>query len=523
MINAAVHPIDAVIVVAYLAVLAAVGVFFSRRQSDLNEFFRARQSMTWLPVGLSLMAALDSAIDYLMQPSATIRYGLVLLIGVTSWLLLYPWVSRVTLPFYRRLNVYTAYEYLEARFDVRVRTLAAGIFIIWRLGWMATAIYVPCLAISAATGGRVPLGPMVLTLGAIVTLYTALGGIQAVIWNDVMQFCVRFFGLAAVVWIAVHAVDGGLGEILRVARAAGKTAMIAPIAGAEGGAWAHVVAFFEQPLNVVSIMCSLMVGRMAYYVGDQIMVQRLQTTRSLRDARHAFIVNAAGDTTWMVALSFVGLALFAYFQRRPLPPDFATDRILPYFMSLTFPPGAVGLVIASIMAASLSSVDSAINACTSVVVIDFYHRLCGGDRDDARRQVLISRIATVLFGASGTLLAVNVARIGSLLEIANKLINAFSGPLFGIYLLAMFSRKATAGPTLAAGIVGTITSYVVAYHSPIGFMWPSTFGFVATLVAGVALAALAPTGPSPEALRLLWRQVVEAEPKAADEYVRHLR
>ena len=195
MINAAVHPIDAVIVVAYLAVLAAVGVFFSRRQSDLNEFFRARQSMTWLPVGLSLMAALDSAIDYLMQPSATIRYGLVLLIGVTSWLLLYPWVSRVTLPFYRRLNVYTAYEYLEARFDVRVRTLAAGIFIIWRLGWMATAIYVPCLAISAATGGRVPLGPMVLTLGAIVTLYTALGGIQAVIWNDVMHFRFLWFAI----------------------------------------------------------------------------------------------------------------------------------------------------------------------------------------------------------------------------------------------------------------------------------------------------------------------------------------
>src|SRR5689334_17298924 len=116
--NTVIHPIDAVIVVAYLSLLAAVGVYFSRQQRDLNEFFRARQSMAWLPVGLSLMAALDSAIDYLMQPSATIRYGLVLLVGVTSWILLYPWVARVTLPFYRRLNVYTAYEYLEARFDV---------------------------------------------------------------------------------------------------------------------------------------------------------------------------------------------------------------------------------------------------------------------------------------------------------------------------------------------------------------------------------------------------------------------
>ena len=126
--------LDAAIIVAYLAVLTGVGVYFSRRQRSLDEYFLARQSMTWLPVGLSLMAALDSAIDYLMQPSSTIKYGLILLIGTSSWLFLYPWVAHVTLPFYRRLNYYTAYEYLEARFDVRVRSLAAGIFIVWRLG-----------------------------------------------------------------------------------------------------------------------------------------------------------------------------------------------------------------------------------------------------------------------------------------------------------------------------------------------------------------------------------------------------
>jgi len=500
-----------------------VGVYFSRRQLNLDEYFRARQSMAWLPVGLSLMAALDSAIDYLMQPSATIRYGLVLLVGVTSWIFLYPWVARVTLPFFRRLNVFTTYEYLEARFDVRVRTLAAGIFIIWRLGWMATAIYVPCLAISAATGGRVPLVPMIAVLGVLVTLYTALGGIHAVIWNDVMQFCVRFFGLSAVVWIATRSVSGGFGAILRIANAAGKTTVVAPIAGAAGGVWPHLVAFFQQPLNIVSIMCALMVGRMAYYVGDQIMVQRLQTTRSLQDARRAFIVNAAGDTIWMFALSFVGLALFAYFQVHPLPPDFATDRILPYFMSRTFPAGAVGLVIASIMAASLSSVDSAVNACTSVVVIDFYHRLFGGSGDDDRRQVLISRVATVAFGITGTILAANVSRIGSLLEIANKLVNAFSGPLFGIYILAMFSRRVTSTPALVAGIAGTITSYLVAYHSSIGFMWPSTFGLVATLIVGAVLAALMAERPSAEAVRLVWASVVNEPAAPASEYVRHLR
>ena len=123
MTSVAFHPIDALILVAYLVTLAGVGVYFSRRQRNLDEFFRARQSMAWLPVGLSLMAALNSGIDYLMQPASTIRYGLILLVGTSSWLFLYPWVTRVTLPFYRRLKVFTAYEFLEARFDVRVRLL----------------------------------------------------------------------------------------------------------------------------------------------------------------------------------------------------------------------------------------------------------------------------------------------------------------------------------------------------------------------------------------------------------------
>ena len=514
------HALDVAIVLTYLVTMAAVGAYFSRRQSSLDEFFLARHSMTWLPVGLSLMAALNSGIDYLMQPSATIRYGLILLVGTTSWLFLYPWVSRVTLPFYRRLNVYTAYEFLEARFDVRVRMLAAAIFIVWRLGWMATAIYVPCLAINAAAGGRIDLPAMILVLGLLVTAYTMLGGIQAVIWNDVIQFCIMFTGLAATVWIALANVPGGVSEIWSAAQAAGKTSFAAPLAvPVDAGLVDRVRLFFMQPINVTAILFALVVGRMAGYTSDQVMVQRFQTTKSLKDSRQAFVVNAAGDALWMIGLSFVGLALLAYFNHHPLPPELASDKILPYFMSLSFPTGAVGLVIAAILAASLSSIDSAINSCTSVVVVDFYQRLFAGDRavrsatasaERDRHHVFVSRVATVVFGVIGTVLAMNVSRIGTLLEIANKLINAFTGPLFGIYLLAMFSRRATGVPVLIAGVVGSVTSYYVAYQTPIGFMWPSTFGLAATLAAGVVISAVIRARPSDAALRLTWRGVMGA-------------
>jgi SSS family solute:Na+ symporter len=462
------HLVDWLIVGAYFLSMALVGIYFSRRQKSLDHYLRAEQSMGWLPVGLSLMAALNSGMDYLMQPSSTIKYGVVLVLGITSWLALYPWVAKVVFPFYHRLNFYTVYEYLEARFDVRVRTLAAVIFLLWRLGWMATAMYVPSLAINAASGGQVDLNTMTIIVGALVTLYTMLGGIEAVIWNDVAQFCIMFGGLAATVVIVWSTIPGGLSEIWSVNAAAGKLDWWPPlVAPATTGVLPHVKSFFEQPVTLITLLTALIVGRMAQYTSDQVMVQRLQTTRSLKDARSAFIVNAAGDALWMIGLSFVGFALFAYFQHAPLPPEFATDKLVPYFMSLAFPAGAVGLVIAAIMAASLSSIDSAINSCTSVAVIDIYNRVWKGADVRAatmtpveeREQVLVSRIATVFFGALGTTLACNVSRIGSLLEINAKVVNAFTGPLFGIVLLAMFSRRASSAAALGAGVAGALAAY----------------------------------------------------------------
>lgn len=510
-------PLDWLIVGAYLVLMAYMGLHFARRQTSLDRYLLADRSMGWLPVGLSLMAALNSGMDYLMQPSSTIRYGAVLVVGIFSWVVIYPWVARVVFPFYHRLDFYTVYEYLEARFDVRVRTMAASIFILWRLGWMATAMYVPSLAINAVTGGQVGINTMTVTIGVMVTITTMLGGIQGVIWTDVVQFCVMFGGLAATVGIVWLSVDGGLAQIWSSAASAGKLNLWVPLGDpAAVTVVDQVASFFVQPINVIALMVALVVGRAAQYTSDQVMVQRLQTTRSIREARHAFVINAVGDAVWMLGLSFVGFALFAYFQTHPLPPEFQTDKLLPYFMSLAFPPGAVGLVIAAIAAASMSSLNSAINSCSSVAVVDLYNRVWLGrdvrrgehSAEEERSQLRASRLFTVLFGAVGTLMAINVSRLGSLLEIANKLINAFTGPLFGIYILAMFSTRASSGAVLAGGLAGALASYYVAYHSPIGFLWPSTFGLAATLIVGAAMTVVWPAAKDAPGRQLTWRAVM---------------
>ena len=513
--------LDLLIIIGYLLVLAGIGSIFSRRQSSLETFLIGGGRMSWLPVGLSLMAALNSGIDYLTQPSATIQYGLVLALGTLSWLAIYPWVSFVVFPFFRRLHVYSIYEYLETRFDVRVRTLAAIIFVAWRLGWMATALYVPCLAIHATSGGQIDLTLMIVLAGVLVTLYTMLGGIQAVIWNDVIQFSVMFGGLGATVWIVASTATGGVPEIWNAAHVAGKTQLWVPLGDPSAtSVFSNLAAFFRQPMTVPALFFALIVGRAAQYTTDQTMALRVQSTRSTRDARRAFIVNAAGDALWMLGLTFVGLALFAYFQHTPPPEGLASDRMLPYFMAHVFPLGTVGLVTAAILAASLSSVDAAIHSGSSVLVVDIYNRLVKGRRmdraaaeaeaaniEDDRAQVRALRLATVVMGVMGTALATSVEGIGTLIEIANRLINSFTGPLFGIFLLAMFSKRATSSGALAGGVAGAVTAYVVAYRSSIGFLWPSTFGLAATLLVGATYSLFSIPSPS-EVERHTWSGVM---------------
>jgi Na+/proline symporter len=274
-----------------------------------------------------------------------------------------------------------------------------------------------------------------------------------------------------------------------------------------------------------AILITTVVGRMAGYTSDQVMVQRFQTTKSLKDARQAFIINAIGDAIWMVGLAFVGLALFAYFQTHPLPPEYRenTDKVFPYFMANVFPTGIIGLVVAAILAASLSSIDSAINSCTSVIVVDFYNRLFLGRQvssgghgatdaaaPDARAQLRVSRIANICFGIVGVIIASNVRHLGIVLEIGAKVIQTFTGPMLAIYLLGMFSRRARSWGVLVGGIVGTAVALYIAFKGDtlgITFIWPTVFGLVSTILVGY-LASLMLPRPEGEDLALTWRQVM---------------
>ena len=493
--------IDGLIIFVYLGTLMGIGFYFSRKQKTLDDYFKSGKQLGWLSVGISLMAALNSGLDYINTPAVVFGIGMITVMSFLSWIPLYPWVTRVTIPMYRRLDVFSAYEYLELRFDLAVRAVGSGIFILWRIGWMGAALYVPCLAVKAATGGQLDIFWMIILLGSLVTIYTMLGGMKAVIWTDVTQFFVMFTGLFATLYFIISNTPGGVSEVYRFAQESGRIDLIADIPEMQGASMMEKIRLYlTEELTLVGVVLVVTIGRCAAFTADQIAILRFQAMRSIKEARKSYLINAVSDTVWMVFLGFVGLALFAFYQHAEYPQGIQNDHILPYFMANHFPVGLTGLVIAAIFAASLSSVDAALNSTTSVIVVDYYNRLYLGKvrpaenltAEEERKQILVARIATLCIGGVMILVASNVGRMGELYAAANRIIGSFFGPLFGIFVLGMFSSKSHSIGVVIGALAGLTTSIYVAFFSEFSWVWPSPLGISATLIVGYLASLIIP-------------------------------
>jgi SSS family transporter len=511
MPNINLHPLDIAIVVAYMAILVAVGIYHSRRQDSLLDFFLAHKSMTWIPVGISLMAALNSGLDYLNTPSAVIRLGWLMILLNGSWLVLYPYMIYIVLPMYRRLNVMSVYQYLGLRFGEGMRTFAACIFFGWRLSWMATALYVPCLAMTTAVGRPDWLVPMIIVIGAIVTFYTMMGGIKAVIWNDVSQFFLMMVGLVVTLVIVISRVDGGIGTVLGEMFTEGLDNI--PNPKIDTSTWfGKMWSYFSIELVIPGIVLAWF-GRLGGFTSDQVMIQRFSTAKTLKHAQRSFLITAVSDIMWMVLLFIVGVALVCYLKGggTALPgwaalPDWVaknTDRIFPHVMAEIFPVGVTGLVLAAILAASLSSVDSAINSLTTIGMVDFYRRLYlqlpdgeeGESEAEQRRQVLISRLLNILVGVVGITLSCFVQNMGTLFDVGTKILGSFAAIMLGIFWLGMFTKRATLASTMLGATVGVAVMLVFTFVEwiSIGAIWVPTAALLATLLLGVIFGTSKPT------------------------------
>ncbi|MFA5865450.1 MAG: sodium/solute symporter [Phycisphaerae bacterium] len=444
--------LDWIILIVYLVGMVLIGLKLAGKQTTTKEYFKADKQMHWFPVSLSVIATLFSGVSFIGQPARVFRYDTALIAFTFSVILITPIVNYVLLPFYSKLDVTTAYEYLEKRFSLNVRLVASALFILRRLFWMALVALAPSLALSAMTGIKVEY--CILIIGVIATIYASLGGTSAVIWTDVIQFVIFMAGQVIIICFVAGKLDGGFGEIWRVGLASGDKLPSMDFDFSRLTFWTMLIAG-----------CALALSDLG---ADQLTVQRLMAAKDLRRARISMVFNALWKIPSMTILLGMGVALWAFYKEYPhllkLDPK-EYDKIVPYFVINELPVGISGLVIAAIFSAAMSSFSSGLNCLVTTFTVDWYKRLLKPAQEDKQYLVLAKGLSFVL-GVSITILAVLFYRTGieSIIDKSNEYLGYFGGALLGIFLLGVFTRRTKALPTVLASILTVALLFALNYY-----------------------------------------------------------
>lgn len=457
----------------YLTGMIGVGLFFARRQENAEMFFLGGRKLPWLAVAMSMYASLTSAVTYLGLPGTAYSENIALIIVCIMSPIVAPFILLLFYPLYHRLQVTTSYEYIQQRFGPTARYGVAGLFVLARLGWLGTVVYAPSMAMSIVTG--IPLWSCICMMGLLATAYTALGGLAAVVWTDVIQFIILIGGA---IWVAaslVHGVDGGTETIMALAKETGRLHI---------ADWKLDLFAMSGPIVAVSFFFQLMQD----YGTDQVTVQRLMATGSLRNTVKSVAFNACTDFFIIGLLLFIGLGLFAFFHGMELPESITGDRVMPYYIIKYLPQGISGLLITAVFAAAMSSMDSGINSIATVLINDFKKPLLqNSDFKFQISDVALARIFTVALGVLATATAFYVSTIGGIIKAFASFMSLFSAPVLALFLLGVLTKKGNFHGWLiglAASIPATLwLQKVIEAH------WVYYFPFSFFVAFGVALFA----------------------------------
>lgn len=473
-------------VVLYFAALVAMGMYFSRREKNTTDFFLAGRRIPWWAAGLSIFGTQLSAITFMAIPAKSFAANWVFFLSNLMITAIAPILVFLYLPFYRRLNITSIYEYLERRFNVAARYVGCGAFICFQLGRMGIVLFLPALALSTVTGINIYL--CITVMGVLATLYTTLGGIEAVIWTDVLQVGVLLVGAVLSLLLIAGAVDGGFGGIISTAAASGKFHMV-------NLNW----DIATEALWVV-IIGNIFI-HIVPYTSDQTVVQRYLTTPTESQAARGIWTNALMCIPASLLFFFLGTALWSFYRTNPglLNPAGRADDIFPWYIARQLPAGVAGIVIAGLFAAAMSSLDSSLNSMATVITTDFYSRLKPGGADLHRLK--FARIVTILLGVFGTGSACFMAVLKSPSMFDNYLaiVGLIGGGLAGLFAGGIFTRRINGVGILAGFAVSAVVLVLVKTSGRVHFFLFAFIG-VATCVLTGWLLSFTPWG-KPRSLR----------------------
>ena len=491
--------IDLAVLVIYMAAVFGLGCCFSRKSSRTEEFMAAGRSLPGWVVGLSIFGTYVSSIGFL--GNAGKAYGG----NWNSWVfgLSLPIAALVAvrwfIPLYRSGDEISAYYHLEKRFGPWARTYALLCYLLSQLARIGTILYLVALALAPLTGWNVK--TIILITGLVVTVYTLVGGIEAVIWTDVLQSVVLISGAIFCAVFLLTTMPQGAGQLFEIANEQDKFSLGSFSLSPQALTW-------PEPTFWMVLVYGLFINLQNFGI-DQSFVQRYISARSDKDARFSVWLAAAMFPVISAVFFFIGSGLFSLYQADPvlleevraqvaesrllqegravneanvqaqaaaLTPADVGDKVLPHFIVRKLPVGLAGLLIAAIFAAAMSSMDTSLNSAATVYLADIHRRHLRPQAGE-RESMKVLYLATLVVGVVGTLTALAMIRVRSALDAWWNLQGIFTGGMLGLFLLGLISRKARNPAAVVAVVAGILLILWLSLSQT--NLWPASLGGLA--------------------------------------------
>ena len=466
--------LDIVVIILYFSVLAFIGYYFSKRQKNTDDYFKGGGRLPWWAVGLSIFGTSLSAITFMSIPAKSYATDWSYMLFNAGIIMVVPIILYLFIPFYRRLNVTTAYEYLEQRFNPLIRVICSIAFILFQIGRMGIVMFLPAIALNVVTGMDIFL--CIGLMGVLSLIYTMIGGIEAVIWTDALQVVILLGGALFVVFIAVFDIPGGFGRIIDEAVQNNKFDL-------------GSLNFNLKQSTIWTVLIATFFTNLTTYGTDQTMVQRYMTTETAAQAKKSVWTNAVLTIPATIIFFFVGTVLYVYYKHSPAELSITIsdgDAILPWYIFNKLPKGVIGLLISGIFAAAMSTLSSSMNSAATAYITDIHQKVV------PEASLKAAKIATLVLGIIGIAFAFMMAtwEIKSLWDEFNKILGLVLGSMGGLFLLGMITRRANAAGALI-GIVGSvIVQLFVMQHQSVHLLLYTTTGFISCFTIGYIASLL---------------------------------
>ncbi len=443
---------DWLVIAIYLASMLGIGLYFYLREkrNSTASFFVGGRSIPFWAAGVSLYAANTSSISFIAIPAKSFesnwQYLTNNLIAVLGLMFVAVWI----VPLLRRLNLMSVFSYLETRFHPAIRMLASALCIVMQIGSrLSVILFLPALAIATITGISVVWS--VILMGGFTIVYTAMGGMKAVIWTDVVQVIVKMGGAIFAIGFIIWKLHGGFDEFYSTAMAENKFHLLD-------------FSFDLTKATVWGFIFLVLFDVVLTFPKDQVLMQRTLSTKSDKEAGRSIWAFAAIMIPGGFVFYMIGTALFVYYKAHPerMNPLLPIDATFPLFIAAELPTGVTGLIIAGIFAAAMATLSSIMNSVATLISVDFYEKIA--KNPTPKQSVLFAEIMTVVVGLVGICVALLMSRfdIHSLFDVSIELAGLLGGGFAGAYTLGMFTRRANS-PGVAIGIGSSICLTTLAW------------------------------------------------------------